>query len=122
MKEHKMLGQKQVSKVTLHFVWGYISRKTNSDMQTVQALDLAVANLSKNVTEKLLSQTARLKLDWMLIDFVKISWLLADKGPHENGVSRVFLVLKNDHYIFRNIINNCCKNDKIGVHTFTCTM
>ena len=27
MKEHKKLSQKQVSKVTLHFVWGQLSRK-----------------------------------------------------------------------------------------------
>ena len=27
MKEHKKLDQKQVSKVTLHFVWGHLSRK-----------------------------------------------------------------------------------------------
>ena len=27
MKEHKKLGLKQVSKVTLHFVWGQLSRK-----------------------------------------------------------------------------------------------
>ena len=27
MKEHKKLSQKQVSKVTLHFVWGRLSRK-----------------------------------------------------------------------------------------------
>ena len=27
MKEHEKLGQKQVSKVTLHFVWGHFSRK-----------------------------------------------------------------------------------------------
>ena len=34
MKEHKKLDQKQVSKVTLHFVWGHLSRK-----QTVQKAD-----------------------------------------------------------------------------------
>ena len=33
MKEHEKLGQKQVSKVTLHFVWAHISRK-----QTVSPL------------------------------------------------------------------------------------
>ena len=27
MKEHKKLYQKQVSKVTLHFVWGHLTRK-----------------------------------------------------------------------------------------------
>ena len=27
MKEHEKVGQKQVSKVTLHFVWGHFSRK-----------------------------------------------------------------------------------------------
>ena len=27
VKEHKKLSQKQVSKVTLHFVWGQLSRK-----------------------------------------------------------------------------------------------
>ena len=27
MKEYEKLGQKQVSKVTLHFVWGHLSRK-----------------------------------------------------------------------------------------------
>ena len=33
VKEHKKLGQKLVSKVTLHFVWGHLSKK-----QTVPAL------------------------------------------------------------------------------------
>ena len=27
VKEHKKLGQKVVSKVTLHFVWGHLSKK-----------------------------------------------------------------------------------------------
>ena len=27
VKEHKKLGQKLVSKVTLHFVWGHLSKK-----------------------------------------------------------------------------------------------
>ena len=27
VKEHEKLGQRQVSKVTLHFVWGHLSRK-----------------------------------------------------------------------------------------------
>ena len=27
VKEHKKLYQKQVSKVTLHFVWGHLTRK-----------------------------------------------------------------------------------------------
>jgi len=27
VKEHKKLGQKPVSKVTLHFVWGHLSKK-----------------------------------------------------------------------------------------------
>ena len=27
MKEHKKLCQKQVSKVTLHFVWGHLTKK-----------------------------------------------------------------------------------------------
>ena len=31
MKEHKKLGQKQVSKVILHFVWGHLSRKQTVD-------------------------------------------------------------------------------------------
>ena len=26
VKEHKKLGQKQVSKVTLHFIWGHLSK------------------------------------------------------------------------------------------------
>ena len=30
MKEHKELYQKQVQKVTLHFVWGHLKKKTNS--------------------------------------------------------------------------------------------
>ena len=30
MKEHEKLGQKQVSKVTVHFVWGSLLKKTNS--------------------------------------------------------------------------------------------
>ena len=28
VKEHKKLGQKLESKVTLHFVWGHLSKKT----------------------------------------------------------------------------------------------
>ena len=39
MKEHEKLGQKQVSKVTLHFVWGHFSRK-----QTV-AEDISMRNI-----------------------------------------------------------------------------
>ena len=35
MKEHKKLSQKQASKVTLHFVWGQLSRK-----QTVVGVSL----------------------------------------------------------------------------------
>ena len=33
MKEYKKLDQKQVSKVMLHFVWGYfLKKKTNSEL------------------------------------------------------------------------------------------
>ena len=39
MKEHEKLGQKQVSKVTLHFVLGHFSRK-----QTVQNHDGSMVN------------------------------------------------------------------------------
>ena len=35
VKEHKKLGQKLVSKVTLHFVWGHLSKK-----QTVKGLNM----------------------------------------------------------------------------------
>ena len=45
MKEHEKLGQKQVSKVTLHFVWGHLSRK-----QTVTSIlplsDVLIADVA----------------------------------------------------------------------------
>ena len=38
VKEHKKLGQKQVSNVTLHFVWGHLLRKTISAPDTFRPI------------------------------------------------------------------------------------
>ena len=53
MKEHEKLGQKQVSKVTLHFVWGHISRKQTVN-PTNQFTDwVYVAAYGLKITSKL---------------------------------------------------------------------
>ena len=47
MKEHKILGQTQVSKVTLHFVGGRLSRK-----QTVQRVIKIDIKVEMDVADK----------------------------------------------------------------------
>ena len=55
VKEHKKLSQKQVSKVTLHFVWGQLSRK-----QTVE--QVPAAHLSHCAWANALTPTKEVRL------------------------------------------------------------
>ena len=67
MKEHKKLYQKPVSKVTLYFVWGQLSRK-----QTVQYIN------HSNMT-KALEATQNLKFSYVTLK-LKFGELMPPKG------------------------------------------
>ena len=82
MKEHKKLCQKQVSKVTLHFVWGHLMRK-----QTV--VSSLTSSVGPSLDQEIGFERGRHKIS------VKVFSKLVELGEAGEGLTRHRL--KVDH-------------------------